>query len=81
MTGRERAELYGDCAYDEDAFHDEMVAHRLRLKATTGRYSSLDQPPLPESTPEQDEAAAERASQRRQRHDEDQDEHPEPWTL
>jgi len=75
MTGRERAELYGDCAYDEDAFHDEMVAHRLRLKELTGRYSSLDQPQMPVETMAQLEADPE------PRRDEDEDDHEEPWEL
>ena len=79
MTGQERAEKYGDCAYDEEAFAEEMTAYRMRLKETTGRFSSLDQPPIPESTPEQDEADARRRHDREHRHDEDEDD--EPWTI
>lgn len=81
MTGRERAEMYGDCTMgeaEEEAFFKSMVEHRLRLKQATGRYSSVEQPPLPSSTPEEDEADAQRRHNRANR---EEDEHPEPWTL
>ena len=78
MTGRERAELYGDCDMteaEEIAFEESMIAHRLRIKERTGRHSSLDQPPMPVETRAQLEADPE------PRRVEEDDEHEEPWTI